>query len=170
MPTINKIEIIGHLGDDPKMTSNDASRQAIVRLSVATSDKWKDKITGEKKEKTQWHNVVCFGKLSEIVMSYFNKGDLVYVAGRMNYTKYEDKDGTERRGFQIIANEAFVFNKKGGESNFNNSNPKANAPNEYYQAKNEPGNHNDYYSVMAERKEIKGQLNKDYEFNDDIPF
>jgi len=91
---LNKVTLIGNLGRDPevKYASNG---NAIANLAVATSESWKDKQTGEKKEMTEWHRVSVFGKLAEVAGQYLKKGSKIYVEGQLKTTKYQDKDGKD---------------------------------------------------------------------------
>ena len=104
MASVNKATIIGRLGKDPE-TRYTAGGEAITNFSVATSETWKDKATGEKKEQTEWHNISTFGKLAEICGQYLKKGSLVYIEGKIQTRKYTDKDGIERYSTGIKADE-----------------------------------------------------------------
>lgn len=97
---LNKAMIIGNLGDDPKII-NDGN---IANFSVATTEKWKDKATGEQKEKTEWHRVVSFseGLNSNVIAKYMNKGDRVFVEGKIQTRKWEDDTGTTRYSTEIV--------------------------------------------------------------------
>lgn len=99
---LNKVQIIGHLGRDPE-TRYLPSGDAVTNFSVATTEKWRDKQTGEQKEATEWHNVSTFGKLAEICSQYLRKGSQVYVEGSLRTRKYADKDGIERYSTGIKA-------------------------------------------------------------------
>ncbi len=101
---VNKVILIGNLGADPE-TRYTASGSAITTIRIATSESWKDKQTGEKQERTEWHRVKFFGKLAEIAGEYLKKGRQVYVEGSLRTDKYTDKDGIERYTTDIIANE-----------------------------------------------------------------
>lgn len=100
--SINKVILIGNLGRDPEIrTTTDGTR--IANLNIATSENWKDKATGEKKEKTEWHRVVVFNDhLIKIIESYLNKGARVYVEGSLQTRKWTDKDGQERYTTEIV--------------------------------------------------------------------
>lgn len=102
MASVNKAIIVGHLGQDPEIryTSNG---DAAANISVATSEQWKDKSTGEQKEQTEWHRVSFFGKPAEVVCQYLKKGSQIYVEGKIRSKKYTDKQGIERTAFEIIA-------------------------------------------------------------------
>jgi len=101
---VNKVILIGNLGADPE-TRYTASGSAITTVSLATSDTWKDKQTGEAKERTEWHRVKFFGRLAEIAGEYLKKGRQVYIEGSIRTDKYTDKEGIERYSTDIIANE-----------------------------------------------------------------
>jgi len=100
MSSINKVILVGHIGQDPELRYT-ASGEAAVNLSLATSESWKDKQTGEKREITEWHRVAIFGKPAEIAGKYLAKGSLVCVEGKIKSNKYTDKNGIERVAFQI---------------------------------------------------------------------
>lgn len=101
---LNKVTLIGHLGDAPKVSHTQDGRM-IVSFSVATSESWKDKATGEKKEKTEWHKVVVFSDgLAKIAAQYLKKGSKAYICGQLQTRKWTDKDGVERYTTEIILN------------------------------------------------------------------
>lgn len=97
---LNKIQIIGRMGKDPEVRYM-PNGDAVCNFSVATSEKWKDKATGEMKEETTWHRVSAWGRQAEIVGEYLRKGSLVYVEGKMTARKYTDKDGAEKESHEI---------------------------------------------------------------------
>lgn len=101
---INKVIIIGNLGDKPEVryTQNDV---AVASFSVATSDIWNDKNTGEKKEATEWHGIVCYRGLAQVAGDYLQKGSKVYIEGRLKTRKWQGQDGQDRYTTEIIANE-----------------------------------------------------------------
>ncbi|MBC3871465.1 single-stranded DNA-binding protein [Undibacterium oligocarboniphilum] len=102
MASVNKVIIVGFLGRDPE-TRYTPNGDAITSISVATTDSWKDKQTGEKKEQTEWHRITFFGKLAEIAGQYLGKGSQVYVEGSLRTRKYTDKDGVEKYATDIRA-------------------------------------------------------------------
>lgn len=104
MRGINKVIIVGTLGNDPE-TRYTGDGKAIASVSVATSEQWTDKATGQKQERTEWHRVKFFGRLAEIAAQYLKKGSSVYVEGSLRIDKYTDKQGVERYTTDIIANE-----------------------------------------------------------------
>jgi single-strand DNA-binding protein len=111
---LNRVELIGRLGKDPE-TRYATSGNAVTSFTVATSESWKDKQTGEKVEKTEWHNVTAFGRLAEVCGQYLQKGALVYVSGKITTEKYE-KDGQTRYSTKVIAGEMKMLGAKGESS------------------------------------------------------
>jgi single-strand DNA-binding protein len=111
MNGVNKVIIVGTLGQDPELKFMN-NGNAVVNFSVATSEKWKDKNTGEKKELTEWHRACIFGKLAEIAGQYLKKGSKVYLEGKLQTRKWE-KDGQDRYTTEIIANQMQMLDSKG---------------------------------------------------------
>ena len=101
MASVNKVIIVGNLGRDPE-TRYMPSGDALTNIAVATTDKWKDKASGEQKEATEWHRISFFGKLAEIAGQYLKKGSQVYVEGKLRTRKYTDKDGVEKYSTEIV--------------------------------------------------------------------
>lgn len=102
MASINKVIVVGNLGREPEVRYMPSGEQ-ITNITVATTDRWKDKATGEQKEATEWHRVAFFGKLAEIAGQYLKKGSQVYIEGKLRTRKYTDKDGIDRYQTDIIA-------------------------------------------------------------------
>ena len=100
MASVNKAILIGNLGQNPDMRSM-PSGDAVATLSVATTESWKDKASGEKREATEWHRVVFFGRTAEVAGQYLRKGSQIYVEGRIQTRKWTDKDGNERYSTEI---------------------------------------------------------------------
>lgn len=98
--SLNKVEIIGNLGNDPEIRYM-PSGGAVANLSIATTESWKDKTTGEKKEQTEWHRVVIFGKLAEIAGEYLRKGSKVFIEGSLRTRKWQDQAGVDRYTTEI---------------------------------------------------------------------
>jgi single-strand DNA-binding protein len=119
---INKVILVGNLGKDPEIRYS-ASGAAIANITVATSDNWKDKQTGEKQERTEWHRVVFFNRLAEVVGEYLKKGSQVYVEGRLQTRKWQDKDGQDRYTTEIVASEMQMLGGRagGGSSDYDQS-------------------------------------------------
>ena len=110
---INKVILIGNLGQDPD-TRYMPSGGAVTNLRVATNETWKDKQSGEQKEKTEWHSVAMFGRLAEIAAEYLRKGSQVYIEGRLQTRKWQDRDGNDRYTTEIVANEMQMLGGRGG--------------------------------------------------------
>ena len=114
MASVNKVIIVGNLGRDPE-TRYLPSGEAVTNISVATTDTWKDKTSGEKKEATEWHRVAFFGKLAEISGEYLKKGSQVYVEGRLRTRKYQDKEtGKDRYSTEIIGDRMQMLGSRAG--------------------------------------------------------
>lgn len=114
MASVNKVILVGNLGRDPE-TRYAPSGDAICNVTIATAEQWKDKGTGEKREATEWHRVVFFGKLAEIAGQYLKKGRQIYVEGSLRTRKWTDKDGQERYTTEIRADEMKMLgNREGG--------------------------------------------------------
>lgn len=126
MAGINKAILVGNLGRDPEMSYTPAGL-AVAKFSIATSEEWKDKATGEKKEKTEWHRIVAFGRLAEICGEYLSKGKQVYVEGRIQTSSWE-KDGITRYSTDIIANIMQMLGPKGAVYDHNQSGPVYDGP------------------------------------------
>ena len=114
MASVNKVILIGNLGKDPEVRYM-PSGDAITNITVATTDNWKDK-NGEKQERTEWHRVAFFGKLAEIAGEYLKKGSQVYVEGRLQTRKWQDKEGQDRYTTEIVADKMQMLGSRGGGS------------------------------------------------------
>ena len=110
---INKVILVGNLGADPE-TRYMPSGSAVTNLSVATSEQWKDKQSGEQKERTEWHKVAMFNRLAEIAAEYLRKGSQVYIEGKLRTRKWQDRDGNDRWTTEIIADEMQMLGGRGG--------------------------------------------------------
>ena len=111
---VNKVILVGNLGNDPDVRTT-AGGTVITTISVATSESWKDKQTGEKQERTEWHRVKFFGKLAEIAGEYLKKGRQVYVEGSIRSDKYTDKEGIDRYSFDIVAENMQMIGGQGDQ-------------------------------------------------------
>lgn len=150
---INKVILVGNLGKDPEVryTSNGG---AVANLTIATSEQWTDKQSGQKQEKTEWHRVVMFGKLGEIAGEYLRKGSQVYLEGRLQTREWE-KDGVKRYTTEIVANDMQMLGGRGGSggsTDFNQDAPAQSAPAQ---------------STPAQAPQQTATAN---DFDDDIPF
>jgi single-strand DNA-binding protein len=110
---INKVILVGNLGKDPEVRYS-PNGGAVTNITLATSESWKDKNTGEKQEKTEWHRVVFFGKLAEIAGEYLKKGAQIYVEGRLQTRKWQDKEGKDRYTTEIVAGEMQMLGSREG--------------------------------------------------------
>ena len=129
---INKVIIVGNLGADPDSRAM-PSGNAVTNISVATSESWNDRDTGEKQEKTEWHRVVFFNRLAEIAAQYLKKGSQVYVEGKIQTRKWEDKEGNERWTTEIVANQMQMLGDRMSNdmSNDNASSPQSSSDNDF---------------------------------------
>ena len=143
---VNKVVLIGRLGADPE-TRYMPSGDAVTNIRIATSESWKDKDSGEQKERTEWHRIVFFKRLAEITAEYLRKGSQVYVEGRIRTQKWQDRDGNDRYTTEIVANEMQML---GGRSGNGGANRSADSPTKEAAATNESAPAGD--------------------FDDDIPF
>ena len=116
MASVNKVILIGNLGADPEVRYMPGG-DAVTTIRLATTDSWKDKATGEKKEKTEWHRVVMFGKQAEIAGEYLKKGKQVYFEGRLQTKKWQDKEGNERYTTEIVADRMQMLGSREGGGN-----------------------------------------------------
>ena len=148
MSGINKCIIVGNLGKDPEVRFM-PNGDAVVNITVATSDEWKDKQTGEQKEKTEWHKVAIFGNLAEIAGQYLTKGSQVYIEGQLQTRKWQDQNGQDRYTTEIVAKEMQMLDSGEGNSQRNTG---INAPAQ--------GNRG---AAQSQQPEIDS-------FDDDIPF
>jgi single-strand DNA-binding protein len=113
MASVNKVILVGNLGRDPETRFNPEGG-AICNISVATTDTWKDKASGEKQERTEWHRVVFFNRLAEIAGEYLKKGSQVYVEGALRTRKWQDKEGHERYTTEIVADRMQMLGSRSG--------------------------------------------------------
>lgn len=115
MASVNKVILVGNLGRDPEVKYS-ADGTPICNMSVATTESWKDKATGEKKENVEWHRVVMYNRLAEIAGEYLKKGRAVYIEGRLKTRKWQDKDtGADRYATEVVADQMQMLGGKGDE-------------------------------------------------------
>ena len=147
---LNKVMIIGRLGQDPDARAM-PSGNAVSNFSIATSETWKDKQTGDMNERTEWHNIVAFNRLAEICNQYLTKGSLVYVEGSLRTRKWQDNNGNDRYTTEIVASEMQMLDSRGGDDvNRNTGRAAAKA-------------------AMQDERPARQQPTVD-DFDDDIPF
>ena len=109
---INKVILVGNLGADPENRTSQTGN-AITNISVATSESWKDKSTGQQQERTEWHRVVFFNRLAEIAAEYLRKGSKVYVEGSLRTRKWQDQNGQDRYTTEVVGNEMQMLDSRG---------------------------------------------------------
>ena len=154
MASVNKVILIGNLGRDPE-TRYMPDGGAITNISVATTDKWKDK-AGEMQEKTEWHRVAFFGKLAEIAGEYLKKGSQVYIEGRLQTRKWQDKEGQDKYTTEVVAN---VMQMLGSRQGMGGGGDREGG-----------GASRERTPAAAEAKPAKAGGGKFDDFEDDIPF
>ena len=132
MASVNRVTLLGRLGRDPK--TSDAQGLAICRLALATTRRYKGR-DGEKKEETEWHNVVVFGKTAEVAQQYLVKGSEVYIEGRLHTRKYTDKQGVERYATEVVCESLQLGARPQGKSSSASSKPAATTAAQYAAAK-----------------------------------
>ena len=115
---VNKVILVGNLGQKPEMRYT-ATQTAVANLSIATTESWKDKESGENRDKTEWHRVVFFGNLAEIAEKYLDKGSSVYVEGKIQTRKWQDKDGNDRYTTEVLGNQLTMLGSRGSSDNSN---------------------------------------------------
>lgn len=123
---INKVILIGHLGQDPEVKFM-PSGSAVANLSLATTESWKDKDTGEKQEKTEWHRITMYARLAEIAGEYLKKGAQIYIEGRLQTRKWQDKSGQDKYTTEIVANNMQMLGGKSGAESLPSSAPSSSA-------------------------------------------
>lgn len=153
MASVNKVIIVGNLGKDPE-TRYPPSGDAVTNIVVATTETWKDKASGEKREATEWHRVVFFGKLAEIAGQYLKKGSQVYLEGKLKTRKWQDKDGQDRFTTEINADEMKMLGSKGDGQQQEGQRPQ--------QTQQRP--------PANTQRQPQGQAGGFSDFDDDIPF
>ncbi len=148
---LNKVMLIGNLGADPEVRYS-PNGMAVANVRLATNESWRDKESGETQERTEWHRIVFFGRLAEVVKEYLHKGSQIYIEGRLQTRKWQDKDGQDRYSTEIVANDMQMLGARSGTASFDNP-PTAGA---------EPG------PDPSDAKKSKAPADED--FDDDIPF
>lgn len=159
MAGVNKVIVVGNLGNDIELKYA-TNGNAIANLSIATSDNWTDKNTGQKQEKTEWHRVVIFNKLAEIAGQYLHKGSKVYIEGALRTRKWQDKTGQDRYTTEIVAREMQMLDSRGSSDN-------AQGGGNNYQAQNNATPNNN--TATTTPNNVEPPMATD-DFDDDIPF
>ena len=160
---INKVILIGNVGIDPDVRYM-PNGNAVTTLSLATSETWKDKQTGDKQERTEWHRVVCYNRLGEIAGEYVRKGSKLYVEGSLRTRKWQDPQGQDRYTTEIIASDVQMLDSKGGPSQAYNDAPAAATQQHRQEGSNAAPKENKPKASQATAQEAFDEL------DDDIPF
>jgi single-strand DNA-binding protein len=153
---INKVIVLGNLGNDPE-TKQMPNGNAVTNISIATSESWKDKTSGQKQERTEWHRVVFFNRLAEIAGEYLRKGSKVYVEGALRTRKWQDQSGNDRYTTEIVANDMQFLDSK------------ADNPQQQSQARQQPQQNNQGFQAPQDPG-TKPHLPASDEFDSDVPF
>jgi len=153
---VNKVILVGNLGKDPEVRYM-PNGNAIANITLATTDSWKDKQTGEQQEKTEWHRIVMFRRLGEIAGEYLKKGSQVYIEGKLQTRKWQDNSGNDRYTTEIVANEMQMLGGRGGGS--------AGFPADSAPAQSAPAQ-----SAPAQSAPTPAPAAAGGDFDDDIPF
>jgi single-strand DNA-binding protein len=111
--SVNKVILIGHLGQDPESRTTPGGT-TVTNIRIATSESWRDKTSGEMKEQTEWHGIVLWNKLGEIAAEYLKKGAQVYIEGRLQTRKWQDKQGNDRYTTEVVASDMQMLGGRGG--------------------------------------------------------
>ncbi|MCA0402595.1 MAG: single-stranded DNA-binding protein [Proteobacteria bacterium] len=157
---INKVILIGNIGGDPEVRYM-PNGNAVATLSVATSETWKDKQTGEKQEKTEWHRVVCFNRLGEIAGEYLRKGSKVYVEGSLRTRKWQDQQGQDKYTTEIVAADLQMLDGKSGGSSYDTPNQ------DFNQAPQQTQSFSNQKPASQPKQSMQDAFD---ELDDDIPF
>lgn len=123
---LNKVQLIGHLGRDPEVRQAKNAQGAVANLTLATSERWKDK-AGHAQERTEWHKIVLFGRTAEVAGEYLHKGTQVYIEGRLQTRKWQDASGQERYTTEIVADKMKMLGTKNGSAGQDQSTPESRA-------------------------------------------
>lgn len=151
MSSLNQVNLIGRLGQDPEFKT--LQNGGVANLSLATSEKWRDKTTGEQKEATEWHRVVVYGKLAEICRDYLAKGSLIYIEGSLKTRKWQDQSGVERYTTEVQArNMRILSSNNGGQQQGGGQQQQQRPPQQQQQRPQQQGNQ------------------PPMDFDDDVPF
>ncbi|MBI2382121.1 MAG: single-stranded DNA-binding protein [Gammaproteobacteria bacterium] len=164
---INKVILVGNLGQDPEIRYA-PSGSAIANLRIATSESWKDKQTGERKERTEWHTVVAYDRLAEIMGEYLRKGSQVYLEGKLQTRKWQDKEGKDRYSTEVVASEMKMLGGRpsGGEARFDNGGEGGGG----YQRRERPAAAPAQSRPAPQQQPAYNQAPPADSFDDDIPF
>ena len=173
---INKVIIVGNMGQDPDVRYTTGGA-AVTNISVATSEQWKDKNTGEDVVKTEWHRIVFFGRLAEIAGEYLKRGSQVYIEGKLQTRKWQDNNGQDRYTTEIVANEMQMLGARqsGGQGQYASGGqapaaPRANKPPQQNQGGGYQQNQNQGQPQPPQQQAPAQNQPAFDDFDDDIPF
>ena len=124
---VNKVILVGNLGQKPEMRYT-ATQTAVANISIATTESWKDKESGENRDKTEWHRVVFFGNLAEIAEKYLDKGSSVYIEGKIQTRKWQDKEGKDRWTTEVLGNQLTMLGSRNTSESPTQVNDSSNTP------------------------------------------
>ena len=153
---VNKVILVGNCGQDPETRVIPSTGASVTNLSIATSESWKDKVTGDQQERTEWHRVVFFNRLAEIAGEYVRKGSKLYIEGSLRTRKWQGQDGQDRYTTEIVGSEMQMLDSRG-------SSPSG----EFSESNNQVKNNE--FSNQSSSESSSGSQSLDA-FDDDIPF
>lgn len=165
---LNKVTLIGRLGADPEVRSM-SSGGTVTNINMATSRRWNDKQSGERRDETEWHRVVFFNRIAEVVGEYLRKGSLVYVEGRIRTRKWQDQNGQDRYSTEIVAEQMQMLDSKSGGTSSFNDNAQNSSNSNYKQQPSAPQTASQ--TTTQQQSTTNTPPPASYEdFDDDIPF
>ena len=153
---VNKVILVGNCGQDPETRVIPSTGASVTNLSVATSESWKDKVTGDQQERTEWHRVVFFNRLAEIAGEYVRKGSKLYIEGSLRTRKWQGQDGQDRYTTEIVGSEMQMLDSRGS------------SPSDEFSGSNDQIKNNEF-SNQSSSESSSGSQSLDA-FDDDIPF
>lgn len=153
---VNKVILVGNCGQDPETRVIPSTGASVTNLSVATSESWKDKVTGDQQERTEWHRVVFFNRLAEIAGEYVRKGSKLYIEGSLRTRKWQGQDGQDRYTTEIVGSEMQMLDSRGS------------SPSGDFSGSNDQVKNNEF-SNQSSSESSPGSQSLDA-FDDDIPF
>lgn len=168
--SVNKVILIGNLGADPEVRYTQGG-SAVAKLRLATSEQWRDRNTGESQERTEWHRVVFFGKVAEVIQQYLRKGSKIYVEGRLQTSKWQDQSGQDRYTTEVIGDNMQMLDSRGGGGSsvpFDEGAPAQSAERSYAGATT-PGPSSSAGGQVSNGPAAPSQQRYD-DFDDEVPF
>lgn len=167
---VNKVILVGTLGNDPEVKYMPAGG-AVTNISIATNESWKDKQTGQQQERTEWHRIVAFNRLAEIMGEYLRKGSQVYIEGKLQTRKWQDQSGQNRYTTEILANEMQMLGgRSGGTGDFSNSNHQPQQQQQPYQQQPQQAPSPRQQPQQQQPQQTPPPAQNFDDFDDDIPF